>query len=317
MEFLLNDLSIHEQFENPKTFLDALETIMAARQSIQKRGLRLRCRNFHDARVTGVTTVLQALQSLSDRNKRSSILSWMTKHGPFWEGERLHTGDDWFEAGGRIVTDTAIGEAAMHLLHGAPRSLVSFAPSDWERTPVAVDRVQDDGSRTTVSVPNAWTQAQVDEALQAAERPLQSWSDLVRWAGIECPRLTLTAQVISALDGWPFIPGVAERFQVLLSTLDRLKQCVGQDDHLNAEGLALHQNHFVGDKAWFTDSSDGEKSKFRNELTFPHPDRPGEMLFCPWHGKVKTPQMRVHFSYPIEHDKPLYIVYIGPKITKR
>ncbi len=238
----------------------------------------------------------------------------------FWEDERLHIGDDWFElkdGDGDPVNDTAVGEAAMHLLQGAPRSLVSFAPSDWERTPVAVDRVQDDGNRTTVSVPNAWTQTQLDEALQAAERPLQSWSDLVRWAGIECPRLTLTAQVITALDGWPFIPGAAERFQIMLKALDRLKLCFGADGRRTTEGFEVYRTYFHGKYPWFTDSSDSEKSEFRSELTFPHPERPGEVLFCPWHGKVKNPQLRVHFSYPIEHDEPLYIVYIGPTITKR
>jgi hypothetical protein len=53
-------------------------------------------------------------------------------------------------------------------------------------------------------------------------------------------------------------------------------------------------------------------------MTFPHPERVGETLFCPWHGKVQTPQIRIHFSgTTIRHDQPLYVVYIGPKIAKR
>jgi hypothetical protein len=317
MEFLLNDLSLHAQFDSMSTFIDSLDRIMVARQSIQRRGMRLRCRKFQHARISETTTVLQALQSMRDRNKRTVILLWMTKDGPFWEDERLHTGDDFFEVDGTVVTDTAVGEAAMQILQGTATTLVSFTPSSWERTPIEVDRVHDDESRTTISVPNVWTQAQIDATLQEAERPLQSWSDLVRWARRECSHLTLAPDVIASLDGWPFSRGAAERFQVLLETLNRLKQCVGEDDRLNAEGLELQQNHFVGDKAWFTDSSDGEKREFENELTFPHPKRPGETLFCTWHGKVKTPQMRVHFSYPIKRDEPLYVVYIGPKITKR
>jgi hypothetical protein len=42
-----------------------------------------------------------------------------------------------------------------------------------------------------------------------------------------------------------------------------------------------------------------------------------EKIFCTWHGKVKTPQYRIHFSWPISAVAPLYVVYIGPKITKR
>lgn len=317
MEFLLNDLSLHGQFDSLGNFLAAVDRIMIARQSIERRGLRLRCRKFAHTHINKTTTVLQALQSLPDRNKRLGILSWMTKQGPFWEDDRLHTDYDWFEVSGEIVTDTAVGEAAMHILQGLTATLVSFTPSAWERTPIDVDRVQDDASRMTVSVPNVWTQAQVELALQQAERPLQSWDDLVHWAQRECSHLTLAANVIAHLDGWPFISAAAEQFQRLLKVLDQLKQYVGKDNQLSAEGVELRRVYFIGDQPRFTDSSDTEKREFETKLTFPHPERPGEKLFCTWHGKVKTSQMRVHFSYPIKHDQPLYIVYIGPKITKR
>jgi hypothetical protein len=79
----------------------------------------------------------------------------------------------------------------------------------------------------------------------------------------------------------------------------------------------LYAAHFVGEKAWLTDSSDAEKRQFRSELTFPNPEKSGQHLFCSWHGKVKTPQLRIHFSWPIAANTPLYIVYVGPKITKR
>jgi hypothetical protein len=46
-------------------------------------------------------------------------------------------------------------------------------------------------------------------------------------------------------------------------------------------------------------------------------DISGATLFCPWHGKVKIEQMRMHFTFPIQRDMPLYIAYIGPKLTKR
>ena len=40
-------------------------------------------------------------------------------------------------------------------------------------------------------------------------------------------------------------------------------------------------------------------------------------LFCPWHGKVKSPQYRIHFSWPTTATTPIYIVYVGPKLTKK
>ena len=85
----------------------------------------------------------------------------------------------------------------------------------------------------------------------------------------------------------------------------------------------VYRDFFTGKKgdggrgAMFSDSSDTEKDDFASELRFRHPDRPDERLFCPWHGKVQTPQLRVHFSHPIRADVPLYVVYVGPKLTKR
>lgn len=72
-----------------------------------------------------------------------------------------------------------------------------------------------------------------------------------------------------------------------------------------------------GRGATFTDSSDSEKSEFKKEMTFDNPLDAKRTLFCPWHGKVQTPQLRVHFSYPICADEALFVVYVGPKLTKR
>jgi len=52
-------------------------------------------------------------------------------------------------------------------------------------------------------------------------------------------------------------------------------------------------------------------------MTFRHPEKADETIFCPWYGKVGTPQLRVHFSWPVRADETLYVVYVGPKITKR
>jgi hypothetical protein len=73
----------------------------------------------------------------------------------------------------------------------------------------------------------------------------------------------------------------------------------------------------MGGNPLFSDSSDTEKLDFRNELTFRHPDQPGRSLFCPWHGKVRHLELRVHYTWSGRAGEPLYVVYVGPKITKR
>jgi hypothetical protein len=118
------------------------------------------------------------------------------------------------------------------------------------------------------------------------------------------------------MQGRAFVASAAQRIIVLLQTLDHLRTCV-KDGERTAEGNRLYQDHFTGDKAWFSDSSDTEVSEFADALTFKHPARPGETILCRWHGKVKTPQIRIHFTWPVSHRDPLYVVYIGPKLTIR
>ena len=102
-----------------------------------------------------------------------------------------------------------------------------------------------------------------------------------------------------------------------MTVLHDLKNCFDDRGQRTPEGHETYRKHFTGKKAWFSDSSDSEKADFRRDLTFSHPADAGETLFCTWHGKVKTPQLRIHFSWPVHAAEPLYVVYVGPKITRR
>ena len=73
---------------------------------------------------------------------------------------------------------------------------------------------------------------------------------------------------------------------MLLGILDRLARAFNAAGGRTPEGQQIHQDYFTGStNALFSDSSDSEKHDFRNELTFPHPNEPGEYLFCTWHGE--------------------------------
>ncbi|MFS8065728.1 MAG: hypothetical protein ACMG6S_05070 [Byssovorax sp.] len=318
MEFIVNDCSLHGQFPTTVQLLEALKRLLAIRNRVEQSGRVVRCpRRLLDAVVGSDMSLRQILGSMPDRNLRSVFLTWLANKGPFWDDEPLHRPDDWFAVNGEIVTETGLGEAAMGVLHGLPRSVLSFAPSSWTHSPVDVEYVPGSSQSQIVQINNHWTLPAVEQHLRETRPPLTSWEALVQWAREECPRITLTHDVIRGLDGHPFIPGAAERFQVLLSTLDRLKSNLNESGAFTEEGMRLYQAHFVGGKVWFTDSSDSEKIDFKNELTFPDPDKDGSTLFCPMHGKVKIEQMRMHFAFPLRFDAPLYVVYIGPKLTKR
>jgi hypothetical protein len=244
-------------------------------------------------------------------------MAWLSQYGPFWDDDRQHGGGDWYECEGIVVTDTGVGEAAHCLLHGLDRGLVSLEPSNFVYDPVPVERVLDHESRLHVDVCNYWQPATVEAALAAAPPVLASWTALSKLSISRFEYLRFAENAFEPLRGQPFKQSVAERILVLLEVLHRLKQSFGTDGARTEQGHMLYQQHFTGGKAWFTDSSDAEKKVFHSELTFPTPGASGENLFCSWHGKVKSPQYRIHFSWPVTAATPVYVVYVGPKITKR
>ncbi len=267
----------------------------------------------------------QAVHKWLSRDEQRAVLSWIQRQGPFWEDFRAHDGSEWFECKSEVVTDSAVAEAAWSCLQTDHRALFSVVPSTWNYTPVRVRWVFETGGEVSssrdVDVDNYWTCSALERELEASPSPIGSWDDLAAVVS-RFERLTFLDDAFGALQGHPFSRAAAERILFLLKTLDKLKGCFDSSGNRTSEGHELYQNFFTGQRggggrgALFTDSSDSEKNQFRKELTFSHPSNAQETLFCPWHGKVQTPQLRVHFSYPIQADEELYIVYIGPIITK-
>ena len=319
MSLLFNDLSLHGQFHDIAAFRAAIGRVMAMRAMIMRQFAReLHChRNVANAYVMHDWTLKRAAKYLSI-DQRRALLRWLERHGPFWEDVREHGEDDWLECNGEIVTDTALGEAAYCLFHDIDYALVSLTPSSWLNSPLAVDW-RKNGIAGSVSVPNYWETDKLREALSDAPFPLESWSDLEIAARSRYPNLTFTADCFAPLGWHPFNKSVAKRLLSRLAVLHKLKQCFNEQGALTPEGHELNQKHFKGNKAWFSDSSSSEKADFKKELTFPHPTNREESLFCTWHGKVAMPQLplRIHFSWPIQASKSLYVVYVGPKITRR
>ena len=315
---MFNELSFHGQFRSIPEFQSAVETVMEMRQEIRRFGAQLYCRReVTNAQVMPDAAMPQAINGLA-REKRQAWVQWLTQQGPFWLEERRHGDDDWLDLEDEsIVTNTAIGEVAFRNLHGLQGELVTIDPSAWLRQPIRVRWISGATSEQTTDVINHWTPATVVRSLEAAPPRYDSWASLEEYVRGKYDSLTFSGNAFEPLAGHPYVPGAAERIDIRLGVLNELHGCFDNDGNRTAEGSHIYSKHFSHIKAWFTDSSDDEKREFESDLTFPHPDRPGEYLFCTWHGKVKTPQIRIHFSWPIAKDVPLYVVYIGPKITKR
>lgn len=119
------------------------------------------------------------------------------------------------------------------------------------------------------------------------------------------------------IRGLPFANSAAHQLVTRFDTLSRFKSSFDEAGQRTAEGQRIYQDHFTGDNSWFSDSSDKEKNEYNKALTFKHPEVKGETLFCTWHGKIKYLQIRVHFSWPVQAESPLYVVFVGQKLTKQ
>lgn len=258
----------------------------------------------------------QAIQTFT-RDEQRAIMQWLTRYGPFWEDARTHTSDHYLECNAQIVTDTAVGEAAFCCIHGIERRLISLTPSAWAYSPVTVSWQRDEITDRITEVINYWTEEDIEVALRGAPLPIVSWRQLAAVCVARYPGLTFVADSFHHLFDLPFIDGAAQRILALLHILNVFKSCFDESGNRTPEGQRLYQDYFTGDKAWFSDSSSSEKNDFQTELTFRHPRARGQTLFCSWHGKIKSPQLRIHFSWPVRESEPLYIVYVGPKKTKR
>lgn len=317
MELLFNELSIHGQFEDVKTFSAAIEKLMKIRSVVKKYKRELHChRNCQNAVVIKQIPFNKAIQQL-DKNTAKAVMSWLGQAGPYWEDGRLHSGNEYYECQQKIVTDTAIGECAFLLFSNREAQLVSMVKSDWDNSPLSVNWHRDNLEPKSIELTNHLSEFTLEAQLQLANPPLQSWEQFEQMCLMRFENLHFSKETFKPLKGRPFVAVAAKSFMDLLDVLSRFKASHQSGEGRTPEGHELYQEFFTGQLAWFTDSSDSEKEEFKKEMTFPHPEKSGEVLSAPFHGKVKTSQMRMHFTWPVSADKPLYILYIGDKITKR
>lgn len=318
MKFLLNDLSVEGQFSSLSDFANAVENLMRIRSVIRSAGRELLCnRSLIHAKVTATQMMAQAIQAMP-REKRLAWTQWITKSGPYWLDDREHSDDTWMQlSDGRIVTSTAIGEAAFCTSRFIVRHLVSTDLPEWQIDPLEIHWIKSDDVSEIVHVGNHWTTASVQQAIRLLPLPFDSWQTLEDFSKRTCEFLHFSEDAFETLRPHPYHHGAAERLLIRLNVLNRISGGVTSDGERTDECNDLLAMHFSGTKAWFTDSSPSEKNEFANELSFKHPTMTGEKIDCTWHGKVKTPQLRIHFSWPIIAGTRIFVPYAGPKLTKK
>ena len=318
LEIFLNNCSLHGQFHNRSDFESALAQVMAMRRVARQFERDIHCDGGILGRdVLPEVPLRKAIAWLSPDQRRSAM-QWWTRGGPFWAVDRRHGDDDWLECEGEIVTDDALGEAAYRVALGVECDTVSFAPSHWTFSPLVVRWRQDEqfGDRHIV-VHNSWETADLRSRLRDAAPPITSWSQLRHASAKRFTNLVFGPECFDPMSGLPFSNAAATRIRKLLAILNQFAACFEPDGSRSAEGHRLLETYFTGETGLFSDSSISEKRDFKKKLQFRHPKRPGETMSCTWHGKVRHMTLRVHFSWPVRAGKPVYVMYIGQKITRR
>ena len=263
--------------------------------------------------------VEQAVQKFG-RDTRLRFFEWVAKHGPFLEDVRISEKDDCFYFDNLDVTDYGLGEAARRVVHKEETSVYSFADGsdyNFRKTPLTITHGLPEEPLALVPVGNYWSVDALISVADAAVSAPVTWEELMHKCKVRFPSLIIGAHCLEVLTCYPFLPSVARRIFELLGVLQSLMDCLDHQGNLSPEGEQLRQKHFVGEKAWFTDESASNKREFASEMTFPDPVDGEKKITCYWHGKIKTPQYRVHFEWPVKKGQTLLkIAYIGPKISK-
>lgn len=316
MELFFNECSLHGQFVDFQSFESSLDTLIEIRNIARKYGRELYChRETMQAMVTHELSLPQAIRNIN-RNKASALMGWFGRTGPFWADVRRHPPGEYLECQNEVVTDTAIGECAYLCFSRIEAQLASISPSKWGASPLEVFWHKNEQLRQSEGLVNHFSAATLETELKKVEPPLQSWEQLARSCRQQFDSLHFSDDAFAPLKGCPFVLAAAKSMLDLLGVLSKFKKTHSLDNGRDREGDELYQTYFTGARAWFSDSSDREKTDFEHEMSFRHPEQNDEKIFAPFHGKIQTPQMRIHFSWPVTAQNPLYILYVGDKITK-
>lgn len=322
MDLIINDQSIHEQFHDLTDLQHALVQLNEMRCVARSYNREVRCtRLIYRCKPMPRVELSPAINRIPDQNLKRAILSWLTRNGPFWEESQEHSESDWLECKDElIVTGTGIGEATFRVLSGGDCGLITVCPSNWTCNPIRVTwrRSEEATDTTVVSVNNWWTPGELENVLIGEEPPIGSWRELAEFSISRFDELTFFEESFAPLFRLPFSKSTCDRIVQLLTILSSLAQSHDADGNRTDEGHRIYSSFFTGGRAWFSDSSDSEKRRFREELKFSDRNLRISGLPCTWHGKINyTNPIRMHFSWPPQAGERLYVVYIGPKKTMR
>lgn len=319
MRLYWNELALSEAHVSREVAAEAIEDFLSARYARAALARAVYCARTLPDTVLGDGQPLKAIVPNLKPEVRSAFYRWASASGPFLEDQREAFDDDLFLLGAIEVTDLGLGEAARQILR--QRSAGVFSPAAkggaYTAEALSVTHGFPDEPIALIDVTNICDLRVAADRIAAAEPEPARWAELLTQCRDRYPALLISPHCDIVLARYPFERNVARRTFELLNVLQRIVEETDKETGaLSPLGREIQQQHFVGSKAWFSDAGNDEKNDFREAMTFPDPEG-GDPITMFWHGKVKTPQYRIHFDWPIRAPyKRLCIGYIGPKISK-
>lgn len=318
MEAILNDLSLEEYDSSEKSLVEELIGVVVLKNSSATIGRMIKChRNLKNIEVNGQDTLLKIIGVNTTRDQRTMIFSWMDRAGPFWCDSREANSDDYFEYDGQDVTDQGLGECARKQILTRPVS--SFSLGNNEQFKNDLLAVQHGLAEEPLGLHNIQNVSGVEnlKAFLFEQQPAPNdWKELIDFAKEKFQYLVFSDDLIDQIKGQPFSTCVSDRFIQLCTALQEIINSRDECRHFRAETNDLIEKYFHGEKGWFSDESSRDKVDFKNLLKFKNCHTGKKELFT-YHGKIKTPQTRVYFDWPLTPDmEQIQIVYFGPKVTK-
>jgi hypothetical protein len=317
MEWILNNLSLENRFASINDFLDEITEFLKFKQAnpLLKSGF-LCPREIRDLKVVNNISFSQAVMSSAPKDLKYLIMSWVDKNGPFWSDDRASNDDDYFEYNQIDVTEMGLGECARREIIKSPICSFSFS-GIFEFTPISIQHGLKEEVLGNYEVENLWSMEQLLLSAESSLPEPNNWKTAIGLLKHKHTKLVFADALLDQISQLPYNSTVYTRMGELCRVLE---EYLGSRDLSGALTETTHELlhcHFHGEKAWFSDESDKDVNKFKDELTFLSVRDNKRKLFR-FHGKIKTPQVRVYFEWPIPPEqKDIQIVYFGPKITKK
>ncbi|MCE9557465.1 MAG: hypothetical protein K8R88_00795 [Armatimonadetes bacterium] len=309
MIVIFNELSFHNQFKDSDELQSAIIKLLGLRNVALNFGREVHCSYNVSSTMACLGRTLIESSSQLEREIRLLLLRWLDKSGPFWADNPSHLPDDWYQCNDTVVTGTGLAEAACLVRSGEPSCCVSVTPSNWLQSPLAVLCGWECNS---CNIENYWDLPSLEATLHAAVPEWVSWQQMQE--SLQVGNLVIAAPAFEPLQRLPFSLPQAKMIQRQIKVLDRLSKALVDGDNTLRQSIV--DLHFKGVRAWFSDSSNTEKSSHNLQMTFIDPLADVQTL-CSWHGKVSTGVLRLHFTDPYTLGRPISLCYVGPKITKK